>query len=64
METLWSDAYRQYLCYDRVTKAQIDSPSVGGLIPAFAPIAPNRAAAIARAYRRVGEPGDLPDPEP
>lgn len=54
LETLWSDAYQQYLCYDRVTKAQIDSPSVGGLIPAFAPIAPNRAAAIAAHIDELG----------
>ena len=55
LETLWSDAHQQYLCYDRVTEQPIDSPSVGGLIPAFAPIAPPRAAAIAAHIDRLGE---------
>lgn len=55
LETLWSDDRQQYLCYDRVTKALIDSPSVGGLIPAFAPIAPPRAAAIAAHIDALGE---------
>ncbi|HCQ66459.1 MAG TPA: hypothetical protein DIU07_15475 [Rhodobacteraceae bacterium] len=55
LETLWSDSRQQYLCFDRVTKALIDSPSVGGLIPAFAPIAPNRAAAIAAHIDALGK---------
>ncbi|MCB1357634.1 MAG: hypothetical protein KDK53_14440 [Maritimibacter sp.] len=55
LETLWSEAHQQYLCYDRVTNALIDSPSVGGLIPAFAPIPPARSAAIAAHIDRLGE---------
>lgn len=51
MESLWSDARGQYLCWDRVSGAPVDSPSIGGLLPAFAAIPPARAAAIAA---RVG----------
>ena len=55
LETLWSDDLQQYLCFDRVTETLIDSPSVGGLIPAFAPIAPNRSSAIAAHIDALGE---------
>lgn len=47
LDGLWSDAHRQYLCRDRVSGSLIDSASVGGLMPAFAAIAPARAAALA-----------------
>jgi hypothetical protein len=47
LEQLWSEAHGQYLCRDRVAGALIDSPSVGGLLAAFAPIPAERAARIA-----------------
>ena len=47
MESLWSAAHGQYLCYDRATGAQVNSPSVGGLMAAFAAIPSERAAGIA-----------------
>lgn len=47
METLWSDKRGQYLCYDRAIGALVDSPSIGGLLAAFAPIPQERAKAIA-----------------
>lgn len=47
LEALWSTGHGQYLCRDRRTGSLIDSPSVGGLLPAFAPITPARAKAIA-----------------
>ncbi len=47
MESLWSDTHGQYLCQDRRQNALIDSPSVGGLIAAFAPIPAHRAKALA-----------------
>ena len=55
LDGLWSERHQQYLCYDRVTEAPIDSPSVGGLIPAFAPIAPHRAAALAAHIDDLGK---------
>lgn len=47
LETLWSDAFGQYLCYDRARGALIQSPSIGGLLAGFAPISQARAAALA-----------------
>lgn len=54
LETLWSDRHGQYLCHDRVTGAAIDSPSIGGLLAAFAPIPEARAAAIATRIGALG----------
>ena len=42
LETLWSVENSQYLCLDRVTGELIDSLSVGGLLPAFAPLSSAR----------------------
>jgi glycogen debranching enzyme len=55
MESLWDDGLGQYLCFDRKAGTRIDSPSVGGLIAAFAPIPEARAAAIARRIEWLGE---------
>lgn len=54
LETLWSAGHGQYLCLDRVAGALVDSPSVGGLMPAFAAIPAARAAAIARRIEALG----------
>ncbi|TNF20469.1 MAG: hypothetical protein EP318_10840 [Rhodobacteraceae bacterium] len=48
METLWSDRMGQYLCLDRSIGQLIESPSVGGILAAFAPIPKDRAAALAQ----------------
>ena len=47
LDGLWSDRHCQYLPLDRVGAQLSDSPSIGGLIPVFAPIPAQRAAAIA-----------------
>lgn len=47
MDSLWSEAHGQYLCYDRSISASVDSPSIGGILAAFAPIPKSRAKAIA-----------------
>ena len=46
METLWSDKLGQYVCHDRAIGALVDSPSIGGILAAFAPIPHARAKAI------------------
>lgn len=46
LESLWSDTHGQYLCFDRAAGLIIDSPSIGGLLAAFAPIPAHRAQAI------------------
>ncbi|MGB5558579.1 MAG: hypothetical protein WBN04_11270, partial [Paracoccaceae bacterium] len=55
MEGLWSDAHGQYLCRDRTTGELIDSPSIGGLLAAFAGIPQERAAAIAKRIEMLGK---------
>jgi hypothetical protein len=55
LEALWSDNHGQYLCLDRVTGALVDSPSIGGLLAAFAPIPPSRAASIADRIQTLGQ---------
>lgn len=47
MDGLWSAAHGQYLCRDRTTGRLIDSPSVAGLLAAFAAIPRGRAEALA-----------------
>ncbi|SHG46882.1 amylo-alpha-1,6-glucosidase [Cognatishimia maritima] len=54
LEAHWSDKYKQYLCYDRAIGALIDSPSIGGLLPVFAPIPEERATAIAARLETLG----------
>jgi glycogen debranching enzyme len=55
LETLWSDSHGLYLPMDRVSGSIVDSPSLGGLIPVFAPIPRHRAAAIAATLASQGE---------
>jgi glycogen debranching enzyme len=52
MQSLWSDRHRQYLCQDRRTSALVDSASIGGLLPVFAPVPKDRAHAIARTIEK------------
>jgi len=46
MESLWNEKLGQYVCYDRAYGALVDSPSIGGILAAFAPIPKARASAI------------------
>ncbi len=48
LDRLWDANAGQYQPYDRVGKVLLDSPSIGGLLPIFAPIPAHRATAIAR----------------
>ena len=36
LEGLWSANHQQYLCFDRIAKSLIDSPSVAGILPILA----------------------------
>ncbi|MEZ5669366.1 MAG: trehalase family glycosidase [Alphaproteobacteria bacterium] len=53
LDTLWDDRLGQYLCYDRAAAKRVDSPSVAGILAAFAPIPPARAQAIAGQVQRL-----------
>lgn len=55
LDGLWSESHGQYLCFDRAIGAPIDSLSIGGLMPVFAPIPVERAAAIASRIAEIGE---------
>lgn len=46
LEKLWSDEHLQYVCFDRVAGSQINSASIGGLLPVFAPLEKSRVNAI------------------
>jgi len=46
LESLWSDDLSQYVCFDRATDTQVDSASIGGLIPLLAAIPKERSAAL------------------
>ena len=48
LESLWSERHGQYLCLDRMTGRLIDSASVGGMLPVFAPLPLERAQALGR----------------
>jgi len=69
LERLWSERHAQYLCLDRTTDQLVDSASIGGLLPVFAPIPRERSRAIARTIDRLGRKArylvpshDLDDP--
>lgn len=55
MADLWSDAHGQYLCYDRAAGELVDSPSIGGILAAFAPIPAENAEAITRRIETLAE---------
>ncbi len=55
LEDLWSDALGQYLCYDRVTKTLVNSPSVGGLLAVFAPIPEHRVEQLVQTIRKLAD---------
>lgn len=52
---LWSDAYGQYVCFDRRTGKLVDSPSIGGILASFAAIPSERAAALAARIETLAE---------
>lgn len=54
LETLWSETYRQYVCRDRITGALVESPSIAGLIPLFAPIPEERVDTLTQTLDEMG----------
>lgn len=48
LETLWHDRLGQYVCYNRAAAHLQDTPTIGGLLAAFANLPPTRAAALSR----------------
>ena len=62
LDSLWSEAHGQYLCFDRAAGESVDSASVGGLLPALAPIPPARLGALARRLDALAERAGFPVP--
>lgn len=54
LDSLWSEKHSQYLCYDRAVDELVESPSIGGILAAFAPIPGGRADTIARTIDTLG----------
>ncbi len=55
MESLWSAPHGQYLCLDRQLGRLVQSPSIGGLLAAFAPIPAERCRVIAATLAGLGD---------
>lgn len=55
LDTLWDERAGQYQPYDRVGDNLLDSPSIGGIIPAFAPIPSARLNAVRRTVEAIGQ---------
>ena len=55
LEGLWSERHGQYLCRDRVTGRLVDSASVGGILPVFAPLPLERARALGRRIEQLAK---------
>jgi hypothetical protein len=55
LDGLWSAAHGQYLPFDRIGGKLVESPSIGGLIAAFAPIPVARARTLAATLHAIGE---------
>lgn len=59
LETLWDERYGQYLCFDRVSGKPVESPSVGGILPAFASIPQSRKEALAKRIRKLARSAEF-----
>ncbi|MBX2878286.1 MAG: hypothetical protein KTR32_00055 [Granulosicoccus sp.] len=55
LSSLWSDSLGQYVCFDRISKRLIESPSVGGILACFADIPQDKAAALAKRINQLSE---------
>lgn len=53
LETLWSPTDGRYFPKDRITGNTISSPSIGGLLPVFAPVTPKRGHQIALQIKKT-----------
>ena len=55
LDTLWSDAHGQYLCYDRAITQLIQSASIAGILACFAPIPAEKSKAIAQRIEYIAK---------
>ena len=53
LENLWNEKHGQYVCYDRVQSKQIDSASIGGLIPVLVSLPEHRCNALVEKMQQL-----------
>ena len=55
LDSLWSAAEGQYLCFDRISGLLINSPSVGGILAVFAAIPTERSSLLAQRIEALSQ---------
>ena len=53
MEHLWDAELGQYMCFDRAIGAPVDTPTIGGILPAFCDIPDARKAALVERIKKL-----------
>jgi len=53
LELLWNENLSQYVCFDRASGQQIESASIGGLLPVFAGVRSDRVDAIVSSINTI-----------
>lgn len=64
MESLWHDGFGQYLCFDRVRGAPVESPSIGGLLAVFCGLPERRTKTLAHRIERLATTFLVPSHDP
>lgn len=55
LDKLWSREHSQFVCWDRVADAQINSASIGGILPVFAPLGSDKVTAIVSRLEAIAQ---------
>jgi len=55
LESLWSDALGQYICFDRVANQPVNSASVAGLLPILVSLPAHRGNALVERLTKLSE---------
>ena len=62
LESLWSDSHGQYVCFDRIVSALVDSASIGGLIPVLATLPEERTRLLTNRIETLADTVRYPVP--
>jgi len=55
LESLWSDALGQYICFDRAVNLPVNSASVAGLLPLLISLPESRGNALVERLSKISE---------
>lgn len=55
LDKLWSNKFGQYVCFDRAANEQVDSASIGGLLPMLVDLPKHRGDALVARLETVGK---------